>query len=315
MNKKRILALSLITIFTLANFVGCGKSDAKNNESNEKTDVVAKEEKNDDINLDEFTVQSLSAKALSSSSVLKDGNGISYDSILVTDKSDDTAWVEGQSGDGIGEWIFMEFAEEVMVKEIRISNGYSKSSKTYYNNNRVKKLKLEFSEGTQTVINFDDGISSMQSTVLEKGVKTSSIKMSILEVYKGDKYTDTCINEVEVKGFENIKDLTDENIDELNKKQYSADIIVKKVIEKQKVEEIPITNTPIFTETTPFSKDGYVMYKGIKLPSNFEKVTDQLMEQVAKQLNYDEAWDVFKNYGYSDKAIFEYLLPYHHLEG
>lgn len=233
MNKKRIIALSLVTVLTLINFVACGKSDAKNNESNKKTDGIAQEEKNDDINLDEFTVQSLSAKTLSSSSVLKDGNGISYDPVLVTDNDNSTAWVEGVKGNGIDEWVKLEFDGDIIIKDLFLINGYTKNSKIYYSNNRVKKVKVEFSDGTTLVSDLNDSISSPQAINLEKGIKTSFVKFTILDVFAGDKYQDTCISEIEVNGYKIRSEMDEVSIKSLKESSFEKRIAQEKKIERQ----------------------------------------------------------------------------------
>lgn len=50
------------------------------------------------------------------------------------------AWVEGKPGQGIGEWITIDFGELRLVKALIVRNGYQKSSAVFVKNNRVKNL-------------------------------------------------------------------------------------------------------------------------------------------------------------------------------
>ncbi|URD69699.1 NADase-type glycan-binding domain-containing protein [Leptospira borgpetersenii] len=117
-----------------------------------------------------------------------------------------------------------------------IHNGYGKSEETYYNNNRIKKAKLKVYEagmherdgGRKPYIS--KGPSLIAVKELEFGEKLglqifdlefdlkgrygvkgfSELKMlyvfEIVEVYKGKKYNDTCISELDVLGFVHSED-------------------------------------------------------------------------------------------------------------
>ena len=63
-----------------------------------------------------------------------------------------SAWVEGQAGQGIGEWIAIEFDGLRTVRSIVVRNGYQKSNDIFRKNNRVRQLRAVFSQGeTQTL--------------------------------------------------------------------------------------------------------------------------------------------------------------------
>src|SRR5699024_8640232 len=97
------------------------------------------------------------------SSVLDDGNNISYSPNNVLDNKTTTTWAEGASGDGIGEWIKISTEDGLdNVESISLINGFSKSSDLYYKNNRVKKASLEFSDGTTQVVEFKDDVLEKQ---------------------------------------------------------------------------------------------------------------------------------------------------------
>jgi hypothetical protein len=115
----------------------------------------------------------------------------------VTDDNYSTSWVEGKKGDGIGEWIKLESNELKEVFEICIANGYQETDRLYLANNRLKKIKIEFSDGSSMIKEIPDYNNSRSNVIsLGKSTKTNFIKITILDVYKGTKYSDTCISEI-----------------------------------------------------------------------------------------------------------------------
>ena len=81
------------------------------------------------------------------SSVLATSHGISYGPGNLTDGDDATAWVEGSSGQGAGEFVVLEFDAARAVRGLTIKNGYDKSPDIYAKNSRVKDIELRFSTG------------------------------------------------------------------------------------------------------------------------------------------------------------------------
>ncbi len=108
-------------------------------------------------------------------------------------------WVEGKKGDGIGESFEFDinYPTGGLPLDIRILNGYVDPLKPHLfkENNRIKKALLETDTGIKKEFEFRDEIEFTQ-IILPSDVK--HIKLTILEVYKGTKYQDTCITSVEV---------------------------------------------------------------------------------------------------------------------
>ena len=107
-------------------------------------------------------------------------------------------WAEGKKGDGIGETF--EFDMSYSAKrdwDIRILNGYVDPLKPHLfkENNRIKKARLETDTGIKKEFEFRDEVEFTQ-IILPNNVK--HVKLTILDVYKGTKYQDTCITAVEV---------------------------------------------------------------------------------------------------------------------
>lgn len=108
-------------------------------------------------------------------------------------------WVEGKKGDGIGESFEFDinYPKGGLPLDIRILNGYVDPLKPHLfkENNRIKKALLETDTGIKKEFEFRDEVEFTQ-IILPSDVK--HIKLTILEVYKGTKYQDTCITSVEV---------------------------------------------------------------------------------------------------------------------
>lgn len=118
-----------------------------------------------------------------------------YSAEKIIDQNGNTAWVEGVNGNGEGEWINLISKKKVEVSSIQIRNGYKKSENLYYENNRAKKIKIEFSNGDSHIIELEDSDND-QWLYMNSSIKTNYVKLTILEVYEGSKYEDTCISDI-----------------------------------------------------------------------------------------------------------------------
>ena len=101
-------------------------------------------------------------------------------------------WVEGAKGNGINETISIEFNNPVY--SFSILNGYAdvQNMKLFKENSRVKKLKVEdLTNKLEYTMAFEDKV---YFNYLELSKPSNSIKLTILEVYEGTKYQDTCIS-------------------------------------------------------------------------------------------------------------------------
>lgn len=129
------------------------------------------------------------------SSVLRPQFGNSYDAQNLFDASTGTAWVEGREGNGVGEWITIEFDAMRTVKSINVQNGYQKNNDIFQKNNRVRQLRAVFSQGeTQTFI-LRDNLGS-ELLALSRPVKAYWVKFIIDDVWAGNRYSDTAITKL-----------------------------------------------------------------------------------------------------------------------
>lgn len=120
-----------------------------------------------------------------------------YSPSNVLDNNLDTAWVEGNDDYGINEWIELKNQNEEKIQKILLRNGFQESDESYNNNSRIKKLKITFSDNSSIIKDIADSNDEILID-LDKIVTTSSIKFTILDVYPGSKYKDTCITEIKV---------------------------------------------------------------------------------------------------------------------
>lgn len=110
-----------------------------------------------------------------------------------------TAWCEGKDGDGVGEWIKIDFKEPVIVDNIEFYPGEFENSELYYENNRPKRFEVEFSDQTHVII--DTGYDTpVNINLVELPLtKTTYLKLTIKEVNKGTVHDDTCIYDIDFR--------------------------------------------------------------------------------------------------------------------
>lgn len=124
---------------------------------------------------------------------------INYTGENIIDDNLKTAWVEGATGNGINEWIRFNFTKNVIITGFDIIIGYTKSNKLFYENNRVNEILLILSDGTEERYFFKDD-KNWQYRLVPANT-CNSMKIQILDIYKGTKYTDTCIGEIKIRGY------------------------------------------------------------------------------------------------------------------
>ena len=154
-------------------------------------------------------------KAISSSHLQSNG-GITYLAKNLMDNNLKTAWCEGVNGVGNGQWVKLLWKQKKAISAIEIFEGYQKSMDLYRKNGRPLKLKFEFSNGKTIIVDMEnervyqnsqwirwscrnmDYINDQSVSVvfLDKKIKTSYVKITVLKAKAGTKYADTCISEV-----------------------------------------------------------------------------------------------------------------------
>ncbi|PKM95584.1 MAG: hypothetical protein CVU84_01935 [Firmicutes bacterium HGW-Firmicutes-1] len=145
----------------------------------------------------------------------------SYQNTNLFDNNLDSCWSEGVKGVGIGETIELTFDQGIYLTGVALVNGNIRNEETYTNNNRIKELKIEFIDdlGQVTSVkdilfedisynNIDkDHIYNNMKVILDYGDgrkverENTIIRLTILDVYAGKKYDDTCISEILAYGY------------------------------------------------------------------------------------------------------------------
>lgn len=133
--------------------------------------------------------------ATKASSTLTAQGSKSYSVTNLHDGDPMTAWVEGVSGYGIGEWFEVE-AGAVNT----IYNGYQSTPLNWRNNSRVKRFKVSLNDSVLCYLDLTDEMGAQR---FDLGLEwfgfdhRRTFRFEIVEVYKGDKYDDVAISHVD----------------------------------------------------------------------------------------------------------------------
>lgn len=115
---------------------------------------------------------------------------------------DTKPWVEGVSGDGIGEKLEIDFvAKPGRYDEgitLEILGGYVDPVRPHLfkQNGRPKELEITTDTGFRETISLPD---EPKVVTVDLPLETSHLTITIKDVYKGSKYSDTCITAVEAR--------------------------------------------------------------------------------------------------------------------
>jgi hypothetical protein len=122
-------------------------------------------------------------------------NNIRYTADNLRMSIKDGPWVEGVSGDGIGEFIEIDYKTDIKeINGIVISNGFVSVNNPdlFLKNNRVKKILIEGDDGRFR--NEYEILDTPNLQTIHFPISISKIKITILDIYKGTTWDDTCIN-------------------------------------------------------------------------------------------------------------------------
>lgn len=154
---------------------------------------------------------------VSASSTLAPQGKFNYSIKNICDDNPQTAWVEGSPDYGIGEYFELKDWIPMGEGEIGILNGYQYNKSVWETNSRVKKFSVSLDGKEVFILELDDvmGVQRFylpqkvydkiagtytETTNEQGGYSVSSnndgggvLRFTIIEVYKGTKYKDTCI--------------------------------------------------------------------------------------------------------------------------
>jgi len=121
--------------------------------------------------------------------------GINYGPENVLDGKMMTAWVEGVKGPGVGEWVQLNFDQEIRLRRIFIAPGYFKSPEIWLKNNRLAVVSLHFSDGGSREFRLQDQMEEQRIEVGE--VRTNWVRIEIKQIYIAQSDSnDTAISEI-----------------------------------------------------------------------------------------------------------------------
>jgi hypothetical protein len=131
--------------------------------------------------------------------------GESFSPDRMVDDDTSTAWNSDGDGDGpehgIGERIDVVLAEPAWLGRIVIANGDQRDPDTYAANARVKRAQLTLDGGVTFVINLlDEGLGE-QAVEFRQPVLTTSLRIEVLEVFRGDTHPDLAISDLALEGW------------------------------------------------------------------------------------------------------------------
>lgn len=149
------------------------------------------------------------------SSSLADQGAYSYQPGNCHDLSYKTPWIEGAEGYGIGESITYSFlAENPRITNIIITNGFVLNEDTWFENSRVKTLKVYLNDKEFAILHLKDtkndqafkfdpiGIADREDRDKLTELPNWTLRFEIVDVYKGNLYSDTAITEIYFDGVD-----------------------------------------------------------------------------------------------------------------
>jgi hypothetical protein len=138
--------------------------------------------------------------ATASSSLNPDSPKFSYRPENLNDDKWDNAWAEGVEGHGVGESVTLTMKHPQRATRLYIQNGYRKSQALFSQNNRVKKMSVSLNGGKPFSVDLRDGFRAQNRVTIppDAGV-LKTVKMTIVEVYPGTDFQDTCLSSVDVE--------------------------------------------------------------------------------------------------------------------
>ena len=124
-----------------------------------------------------------------------------YHPNYIADDDAKTAWVEGATTSGAGEWIRVKITrlDGTSKIRVRIRNGYQKSKALFAANARAKAITVKLlPSGATAKATLPDAMEWQEVAVEQKAGPVEAVEIKVDSVYAGTKYTDLCISDVQV---------------------------------------------------------------------------------------------------------------------
>ncbi|AET57872.1 hypothetical protein HPL003_05535 [Paenibacillus terrae HPL-003] len=132
-------------------------------------------------------------KKVTASSTLPNQSNYSFNVNNLTDDNNSTPWCEGTKEGGVGETVTMDLGSTQEVRGMEMVDGIIRVNNKYLDVNTIRKMKLDFSDGQSVVLENND-----TRFKFDEPIRTSFVKITILEVKKGTDFPNTCIGELKL---------------------------------------------------------------------------------------------------------------------
>lgn len=146
--------------------------------------------------------------SITSSSELSGQGNSTYKADNIDDYNLKSAWIEGQKGYGIGEWVEYRFDKTdfsnsgLEINGLFLFNGYRKSLKSWEENSRIKKLKITINGEDFIELELQDTYKIQSCEFDSKSLGSiKTLRFEIIDTYPGTKYKDVGLSELRFKGI------------------------------------------------------------------------------------------------------------------
>jgi len=143
-------------------------------------------------------------KATWTASSVASSSETSYDAANLGDGKVQKAWVEGESGAGLGAWALAEFGGSQNVSGVTIWGGSWADAEAHAHYARPKVLIVEFSDGKTEELTIEDAYRG-QYLPFKAAHATSSLKFKLKAIHNG-KGPDTAISEIVIHDTQPTRD-------------------------------------------------------------------------------------------------------------
>lgn len=133
--------------------------------------------------------------AFSASSVYPEDADSDYAADNVQDDIKDSPWCEGdKAGDGVGQWVQVDFGGPRPISKLDLVNGNAASFALFKKGNAVSEATLTFSDGSTHKISAKAMPLPQSFTFPTK--TTSSVRLTVNAIHKGTEFNDLCVSEL-----------------------------------------------------------------------------------------------------------------------
>ena len=120
--------------------------------------------------------------------------GQEHNAQMAFDGRPGTTWLP--QTDGVGQWIMVRFKSTATINSVSIINGNGFNQMRYESSNRVRTMRMTFSDGTSKTITCEEKLTP-QRFELGRPVVTEWAKFEILSVFPGTKFFHTPVGEIQ----------------------------------------------------------------------------------------------------------------------